>query len=158
MDPILRRGQTVTPQTARALQQTPARFAARYARIARFGVVGVLGSAAYVLSIVFLVEIAALPVLWAACLAFALVVAQNYVLHYGWTFNSDQAHGIALPKFAIMSAAGFALNSVIMFTGVTLGGFDYRWVQPVAIATIVLWNYFASVLWVFKHAVRLASK
>lgn len=158
MDPILRRGQTVTPQTARAPQQTPACFAARYARIARFGVVGVLGSAAYVLSMVFLVEVAALPVLWAACLAFALVVAQNYVLHYGWTFNSDQAHGIALPKFAMMSAVGLALNSVIMFTGVTLGGFDYRWVQPVAIAIVVLWNYLASVLWVFKRAALIVSR
>lgn len=86
------------------------------------------------------------------------MVFQNYVLHYGWTFKSRDGHGIALPKFALMSAIGFGLNALILFIGVELAGLDYYcFVQPVAIAIVVLWNYLASVLWVFKRAAPVVS-
>ncbi|MGH8613615.1 MAG: GtrA family protein [Gammaproteobacteria bacterium] len=145
-------------RTACAARQIAASLALRGVRFLRFGAVGVLGALAYVALTVCLVELGEIEPLLAACLAFLPVVLQNYVLHYGWTFKSRDGHGIALPKFALMSAFGFGLNALILFAGVKLAALDYRFVQPFAIAIVVLWNYLASVLWVFKRAAPIVSR
>ena len=115
----------------------------------RYIVVGVLGTLVYYLLLWLLVEIARIPVLVASSLAFILVVLENYVLHYFWTFSSSAHHTKALPKFSMMSLAGFWLNLGIMYLGVEYLGFGYLWVQAVAIALVVAWNFVISIRWIF---------
>ena len=103
----------------------------------------------YYLVLWLLVEIAGIQVLIASSIAFILVVLENYVLHYFWTFSSSANHMNALPKFSMMSLAGFWLNLGIMFLGVEYLGFGYLWVQAVAIALVVAWNFVISIRWIF---------
>ncbi len=115
----------------------------------RYIVVGILGTLVYYLVLWLLVEVAGIPVLIASSATFLLVVLENYVLHYFWTFPSSAHHMEALPKFIMMSLAGFWLNLGIMFLGVEYLGFGYLWVQAVAIALVVTWNFVISIRWIF---------
>ena len=49
----------------------------------------------------------------------------------------------------MMSLAGFWLNLGIMYLGVEYLGFGYLWVQAVAIALVVAWNFVISIRWIF---------
>ena len=115
----------------------------------RYVVVGILGTLVYYLVLWLLVEIVGIRVLIASSIAFILVVLENYVLHYFWTFSSSAHHMKALPKFSLMSVAGFWLNFGIMLVGVEYLGLGYMWVQAVAIALVVAWNFVISIRWIF---------
>ncbi len=118
-------------------------------RVWRYILVGILGAIVYYFLLWFLVEIANVAVLIASGAAFIVVVFENYLLHYLWTFCSSAHHTAALPRFAVMSLVGFWLNLGTMFLGVEHLGFGYLWVQAVAIALVVTWNFVISSLWIF---------
>ena len=115
----------------------------------KFATVGVLGTATYYITLWSMVEGLAIPVLAATSLAFLLVVLQNYVLHYGWTFRSTNPHKIAFPRFLLMSIIGFWLNLGIMFVGVHRFAGNYLYIQAIAIAVVVSWNLLLSEFWIF---------
>lgn len=123
--------------------------AATVARLTRFAVVGTLGTLVYYAVLWPLVEVASVPVMMSTSIAFLMVVVQNYLLHYRWTFRSAVPHTIAFRRFFLMSLAGFWINWCIMFLGVHRFGFDYLWVQAMAIAVVVTWNFLLSTFWIF---------
>src|SRR5437016_5871930 len=88
------------------------------ARLVRFTLVGVAGTLVYYAALWSLVEVARMPVMRSTCIAFLLVVAENYLLHRLWTFRSTAPHRRAVPRFLFMSAMGFGLNGLIMSVGV----------------------------------------
>lgn len=120
------------------------------ARFARFCVVGAAGAAVYYLVLVGLVELARLPVLVASSVAFTLVVLENYVFHYAWTFASNAPHRRALPQFIGMSAVGFGANAALMWLGVERLGLHYLLVQTFAVAAIFAWNFAVSHSGIFR--------
>lgn len=122
-------------------------------RVAKFGIVGVTGTGVYYLTLMAFVEWMGVGVMLATSICFLLVVLQNYILHHRWTFESDSPHRKALPQFFAMSAVGFAINWIVMYTGVRLLGFRYLLVQLVAIALVVAWNWSISHLLVFRERV-----
>jgi putative flippase GtrA len=118
-------------------------------RVIRFGVVGSVGAAIYFLTLWYMVERFNIPVLVATSISFLWVCLQNYVLHYSWTFRSEHAHGVALPKFLVMNILGFCLNWSVMYLGVKRLELNYLLVQVGATAAVVLWNFLVSSLWIF---------
>jgi putative flippase GtrA len=126
----------------------------RIARLARFAVVGATGAIVYYVALWTLVEWMLVPVMLATSIAFVLVAAQNYVLHYLWTFDSDRSHIAALPRFLVMNVVGFCLNWGIMFAGVRLAEFYYLIVQGVAIAVVITWSVMLSHFWIFVGSER----
>jgi putative flippase GtrA len=120
------------------------------ARLMRFAFVGVLGTLAYYAVLSVLVEACGLPVMLSTSIAFVVVTVENYLLHRGWTFRSEAAHGEALPRFLLMCAAGFGINWMLMSIGIRLG-FHYLLVQGAAIAAIVAWNFAVSSYWIFGN-------
>jgi putative flippase GtrA len=121
------------------------------ARLCRFAAVGLFGTALYYTLLLILVEICSIPVMTATGLAFIAVVLANYVLHYWWTFRSSAPHATAIGRFVFMSFVGFWLNWLIMLCGVEYLDFGYIWVQAVAIAAVVAWNFTVSVKWIFSR-------
>ncbi|MCI0626397.1 MAG: GtrA family protein [Acidobacteria bacterium] len=121
--------------------------------MARFGTVGVLGTAVYLAFLWTLVELLRVPVLIATSIAFLLVCIENYLLHYSWTFASSNAHTVAFPRFVFMNVVGFWINWGIMFAGVEKkGALTYLLVQAVAIAAVLAWNLALSSYWVFRDS------
>ena len=123
----------------------------RIIRAARFAIVGVTGTIIYYAALWTMVEWMAWQVMLATSIAFVLVTLQNYLLHYGWTFESDRPHVAALPRFVAMNAGGFCLNWSVMFAGVRVAEFNYLAVQGVAIAVVIAWNVTLSYFWIFAR-------
>lgn len=124
-------------------------------RLVRYAAVGSAGAASFFVVLLLLVEVAGAGVMLSTSVAFVLVVLQNYVLHRGWTFESEAPHGRALPQFFAMSGAGFAINWCVMYVGAEVLALDYRVVQAVAIAIVVTWNFLVSRLLIFAPAPAL---
>jgi putative flippase GtrA len=118
-------------------------------RLARFGVVGTMGTLIYYVTLWVMVEAFRLPVLLASSISFLIVTLENYVLHYTWTFMSTDSHGTALPRFVMMSAIGFSLNWGIMYLGVERLSLNYLLIQGIAIVIVVMWNFLVSSWWIF---------
>jgi putative flippase GtrA len=118
-------------------------------RLLKFATVGLVGTAVYYLLLWALVEVMDYPVLTASSVAFLLVAAENYMLHYVWTFASTNSHTSAFPKFLIMITIGFCLNWGIMYAGVEVLQANYLLVQAVSIAVVIAWNYVLSAFWIF---------
>ncbi len=105
----------------------------------RFALVGLAGAAMYYALLWSMVELAGMPPLGASSLAFALVVAENYVLHRYWTFSSSAPHRRALPRFALLAGCGAAVNAAIMRACLGLG-WHYLLAQALALAAVVACN------------------
>ena len=124
-------------------------------KLYRFSAVGILATFVYYVVLWTLVEGARVPVMASTSIAFLIVVIENYILHYWWTFRSDVPHTTAIRRFVFMNMGGFILNWSIMFLGVRHFRLNYLWVQAVAIAVVVVWNFVLSNFWIFFHANRM---
>ena len=120
-------------------------------RLIRFGTVGSLATVVYYGLLWVMVEIFSISILVASSAAFIFVTIENYILHYTWTFRSTNAHAEAFPRFLLMNMGGFAINWLVMFAGVVVAGFNYLWVQALAIAIVIAWNLALSHLWIFRE-------
>ena len=119
--------------------------------LGKFSAVGGLATVVFFLSVAFFVEKMGWSVMLSTCIAFILVVLQNYILHYRWTFNCNKQHAATLFQFFIVSASGFFINAIIMYAGVYLLESYYLVVQCIAILAVVIWNFTLSTQWVFKE-------
>lgn len=120
------------------------------ARLVRFCMVGALATLVFYFLLWLMVDVLGIPVLVGTSVAFVLVCAENYVLHYGWTFASNEGHDRAIPKFIVTSVTGFGINYGVMYCGVEGAGWNYLFVQAFAIAAVIAWNFSLGMLWIFK--------
>jgi putative flippase GtrA len=83
-------------------------------KLVRFLIVGGIATLIQYIALIWTVE----RWHWNAGLAsspgYCLSAIANYLLNYYFTFRSDNQHGVAATRFAIVAAAGFALNAVFM--------------------------------------------
>jgi putative flippase GtrA len=105
----------------------------------RFALVGLAGAAMYYALLWSMVELGGVPALLASSLAFALVVAENYLLHRRWTFDSRAPHRQAFPRFVLMALCGAAVNAAAMAACLTLG-WHYLLAQALALLLVVACN------------------
>ena len=71
-------------------------------------------------------------------------------MNYFFTFTSDRPHSQAAPRFYLMVAAGWALNTSIV--AALADGLNWNTWLSQLIATILtlIWNFAAARAWVFK--------
>lgn len=118
--------------------------------IGKFSLVGLSGTAVFLLLMWFLVEQLSINIMLATSMAFMTVVIKNYILHHRWTFKSNKQHRTAMPQFILMSLSGFLINSGIMYYGLSmLPSVHYFIIQGIALITVILWNLTISTKWVF---------
>jgi putative flippase GtrA len=67
------------------------------------------------------------------------VVAENYLLHRRWTFDSRAPHREAFPRFVLMALCGAAVNAAAMAACLTLG-WHYLLAQALALLLVVACN------------------
>jgi putative flippase GtrA len=117
--------------------------------LGRFAVVGGATSVLYLVVGHVLSAFAGLSVLTATSLAFILVVAVNYVFHYQWTFEATVRHRVAMARFIVASAGGFALNMLLVGLLVGTHAVPLPISQTVVIVVVTGWNFLLNFLWVF---------
>ena len=111
---------------------------------------GTTAAVVYFMLLLAMVEWLGAPVMIATAIAYVVVTIENYFLHHLWTFNSEQTHGVAFPKYIATIIAGFLMNWSIMYIGVEVFAKNYLIVQAVAVITIIFLNLMAGFLWIFN--------
>ena len=118
----------------------------------RFAVVGAIGTTGHYLTLVLLVELAGADAVPASLAGFVVGALINYQLNRSYTFGSDVAHRIALPKFFTIAAAGAVLNTLIMFMAIYQLGLHYFLSQVLATGMVLVWGFLGNRLWTFRSA------
>ncbi|MDP6435717.1 MAG: GtrA family protein [Gammaproteobacteria bacterium] len=113
-------------------------------------VVGTTATVVYFVLLLAMVEWLGVRVIIATAIAYVVVTIENYFLHHLWTFNSEQSHGVAFPKYVTSIIAGFFINWSIMYIGVEVFAKNYLIVQAVAVITIIFLNLIAGSRWIFN--------
>jgi putative flippase GtrA len=124
----------------------------------RFAAVGVIGTLGHYVVLVVLVHLVGSDPVLASAAGAAVGAILNYSLNYRFTFNSNEQHRIALPRFLIVMAVGFNLNLIIMYVGVDTLRIHYLVVQVFATGVVLLWNFTGNRLWTFKDDKFLRRK
>lgn len=119
-------------------------------RLVRFLLVGGLATVLMYVLLVIGTEILGIVPVISSALAYLLSALANYALNHRFTFRSDQAHRVALLRFAIVSGSGLLLNALIMFVGTELYSWHYLIAQVLATICVLFWNFLGSQLWTFR--------
>ena len=87
---------------------------------------------------------------FASGLAFAVAVANNYLLNRWWTFRSSRAMSTEFLKVLVVSIAGLGLNELVYWLSRTRLDLQVLVSQMVAIACVLPFNFVGNKLWSFR--------
>ena len=124
-----------------------------HATFGTFALVGLVVTALHYGSLGILVEVFRANPVWASCAAYVVLAVVNYALNRRFTFQSDARHTDALPKFAVISLCGLALNGLLMALFVDGLEANYWIAQVVATGAVLVWNFLGNLLWSFRTPV-----
>lgn len=94
---------------------------APFAKLGRFASVGIVSTAGYFAFGWAFARLAGFPPLGASAAAYACAALISYLGHRSFTFRSDRAHAAAAPRFAALTALGFAVAGALAAIGERLG-------------------------------------
>lgn len=115
----------------------------------RYSSAGAVGTAVQYAVLILLVELAGLGVVTASNVGAVAGAIVNYQLNHRYTFASQRAHGHALPRFALISAAGIVLNTLVLSGLLGFVGPHYLVAQVVVTAVVLVAGFIANRLWTF---------
>jgi putative flippase GtrA len=118
-------------------------------KFVRFLIVGGIATLIQYVALIWTVERWHWNSVLASSLGYLLSAIANYVLNYYYTFRSDNHHGIAATRFAMVAAAGLALNALLMQLLAIKLHLPYILAQILATVCTLLWNYWANSRWSF---------
>ena len=85
----------------------------------------------------------------ASCVGFIVGACVKYPLNYWWIFRSRQRHFVALPRFFVGLALGFALNAIILAVLLQTLDVHYMVSQVLTTGAVLLVNYLLARYWIF---------
>ena len=86
----------------------------------------------------------------ASTAGFLASILVSYVLQHAWVFRSTTGHVVAGSRFLTVTAAAFALNTVVLWMGTEVLHGPYPIVQGVALVAIPVLNYSLNSRWTFR--------
>lgn len=118
----------------------------------RFTGVGAVATSGHYITLILLVEFAGIDAVPASLSGFVLGALINYSLNRSYTFQSNVAHSIALPKFFAIAAIGALLNTMIISLAVNQLAIHYLISQVLATGIVLFWGFIGNRLWTFGSA------
>jgi putative flippase GtrA len=115
----------------------------------RYSGAGVVGTALQYAVLILLVEFVGLGAVAASNVGAILGAVVNYRLNHRYTFASQKAHGHALPRFALISAAGLVLNTIALSGLLAFVGPHYLVAQVAVTAVVLVAGFLANRVWTF---------
>lgn len=120
-------------------------------RMMGYGIAGVLATAAHYATMVALVSALATQEVVASSLGFVVGAMVKYPLNYWLVFGSRQRHRIAVPRFVLGLAFGFALNAALLALLLRIVDAHYMVSQVLTTGAVLLANYVIARLWIFRN-------
>ena len=124
----------------------PSRSAPQFLRYASAGAIGTALHYVMLIALVQLARVDAVAASTAGAIGGALV---NYVLNHRFTFASEKPHAWALPRFAMVTAAGVALNAAVLAGVMAVAGPHYLVAQVIATGAVLIAGFLANRTWTF---------
>ncbi len=116
----------------------------------RFGIVGATAAAVHMGVAVAAVEGGGLHPQVANMLGFAVAFVVSYLGQRYFTFGSDQAHGVALVRFAVVAATGALVNLLVSGALLKLGLY-YAVAIFIGLSVAAVVNYQLNRQWAFAR-------
>ena len=116
-----------------------------------FSGVGAIGTAAHYCVLVLFVEFFSMNPVIGSIAGFLVGAGVNYTLNYHFTFKSNACHNETGPKFFLVAAVGFCINSAVMHVMVNILIVNYLLSQVISTGLVLFWNFLTSRMWVFNH-------
>lgn len=124
---------------------------------ARFGLVGILATAIYLIIAVILPEYSISPTL-AAAIASIVSVGFSYLGHHSFTFSKSGLHEFYLPRFLIVSTLLSAVATATTFIMTNFFGLSANNAAVVVAIFYPIFSFALNNLWVFGQSmVRLRT-
>ncbi len=123
-------------------------------RFVKWLVVGATGTVVDYSILIALVERVGLYPLIAQAISFTFAVVNNYILNRTWTFGDIKHKGPAVQfmQFFIVSILGLLTRTLIMYILLEWLGIWYRIAWAIAIIVVLIWSFFANLVWTFREA------
>lgn len=85
-------------------------------------------------------------------IAYGIAVVINYLISKAWVFESGKySRGVEFMVFCAVALVGFGVNQLVFYASlITLSTEWYKVAKIIAIAMVVIWNFFAKKYLVFK--------
>jgi len=86
----------------------------------------------------------------ANAIGFCFAATSNYYLNRVWTFKSANPEiAVEFSQFILVSLIGLAVNTLILWLFVSRMKFNFYLSKVFAIIVVMLWNFFANLLFTF---------
>lgn len=118
-------------------------------QLRRFVVVGVAATATHVAIVVLCIELLGLGVQTATFVAFTCALSLSYFLNRAWTYQTRGRHRRQLPRFAVVSLAGYGLNAAIMALVTELLGLSYLFGIAIVVMVLPCLTFLSHRYWTF---------
>ena len=135
------------PHSAIALERVP--LAVRTPQFIRYAGVGAIGTAVHYGILIALVQSAGANAVVASTAGFVVGAFVNYALNRQFTFPSERAHRVALPRFFAVAGAGLLLNALVMAAMLAVLPLHYLLAQIVATGVVLVTGFVANRRWTF---------
>jgi len=115
-----------------------------------YSAVGALATGVHYAVMVGLVRWANSPEVLATCIGFVSGAFVKYPLNYGVVFASRERHQVAIARFVMGLAVGFALNAAIFATLLKFLDAYYMVSQVITTGIVLFANYLLARYWIFS--------
>ena len=120
------------------------------ARFVRHLLVGGTSTAFYMIGLVLLVEFVGIHAVFSAMISFLCSTVFTYTLNHLWVYRSQLGHSRSVPRFLVVIAVAFTLNTLIMFLTVNILDWWYIWGLVFATAIVPPTNFLLNYYWAFE--------
>lgn len=121
-------------------------------QLVAFGGVGALAFVAHYGTLLAAVELLGLGPVEGALAGYLVGGLVSYVLNRRFTFESERAHKVAAPRFALVALTGFFLTGGLMALLTGPLAWHYLVAQLVTTLIVMFWSFFANRAWTFQAA------
>lgn len=119
-------------------------------RFLKFALTGAMAAAVHLVSVLVLVESAAMAPLRANLAGFALAFLCSYAGHRRLAFRDNAArHRQALPRFLLVAVAGLALNQLLFALLLAYAGLPWLLALALVIVLVAIATFLLSRAWAF---------
>jgi len=115
----------------------------------RYAGFGTIGTGVHYLVLIGLVQLFATSAVAASTAGFVLGAFVNYGLNHHFTFASERAHRVALPRFLAVACVGLLLNALVISVILAMLPLHYVIAQIVATAAVLATGFLANHRWTF---------
>jgi putative flippase GtrA len=121
------------------------------AKLARFGVVGVLSGAIYALVTAALVSLLGVPPVAASVAGYCASVPMSFLGHRQFSFRSNGHWTAEAARFVVTQSLNIAVTAGAMAAATEWLGLPYYWGMAGAVLLVPIANFAAMNLWVFRN-------